>query len=155
MCTLSLKRNCFSQKLAAFVCFFHFLFFLPVRALSLTGQKNHKSLANDVCNDDSGSGHVGNNFGAAGCLTTLYMLSTTTCTYLSWNPPFSKTKKNEKIHCSETVNSRALWFSPKCVELFQIPSWAISVWCLITEKHKKLENTNSHFWKITSSQKRF
>ena len=64
---------------------------------------------------------------------------------LSWNPPFSKTKKNEKIHRSETVNSRALWFSPKCVELFQMPSWAISVWCVITEKHKKnLENTNSH-----------
>ena len=64
---------------------------------------------------------------------------------LSWNPPFSKTKKNEKIHRSETANSRALWFSPKCVELFQMPSWAISVWCVITEKHKKnLENTNLH-----------
>ena len=64
---------------------------------------------------------------------------------LSWNPPFSKTKKNEKIHYSETVNSRALWFSPKCVELFQMPSWAISVWCVITEKHKKnFESTNLH-----------
>ena len=64
---------------------------------------------------------------------------------LSWNPPFSKTKKNEKIHRSETVNSRALWFSPKYVELFQMPSWAISVWCVITEKHKKnLGNTNLH-----------
>ena len=53
---------------------------MQVRAALADREKNHKSLVNDLGNEDSGSrggggrsssGHNGNNFGICGCLTTL------------------------------------------------------------------------------------
>ena len=61
----------------------------------------------------SSSGHGGNNFGVAGCFFTLLVFFNNFDTLCLETHLVQKFKKDEKIHCSTTLDSRALWFLPK------------------------------------------